>query len=140
MPRNSVGEIGWQPLRVEGAVRTPRSLGFGDLAALPGQIPDVGALVANRQGGAVAFRSLLDSVGVSPNATQVLLESLDGGFSQEAPLASLQTAVLVYRLGDAPLPAELGGPVRFLIPNVEECAGGVDRCTNVKALGRVHVS
>jgi len=127
-------------LRVEGAVRASRAFGFADLAALPDQIPDVGTVVADRQGGAVPFRALLETVGVSPDATRVVLESLDGRFSQEAPLGSLQTAVLVYRLADRPLPTELGGPVRFLIPDVEECGAGVDRCTNVKALGLVRIS
>src|SRR5262249_61788765 len=63
-----------------------------------------------------------------------------GKFSQQAPLAALQSAVLVYRLGELPLPAEKGGPVRFLIPNLEECnVGGVDRCANVKALARLRI-
>ena len=133
-------DVGVAELRVEGAVRATRAFGFADLAALPDQSPDVGTLVADREGGAVPFRTLLDEVGVSPAATRVVLESLDGRFSQEAPLASLQSAVLVYRLSDDPLPADLGGPVRFLIPDVEECGVGVDRCTNVKALGLVRIS
>jgi hypothetical protein len=49
--------------------------------------------------------------------------------------------VLVYRLGDGPLPESQGGPVRLLIPNLEECLSeAVDRCTNVKGLGTVIVS
>jgi len=128
-------------LRVDGDIRTPREFGFDDLAALPDQIADVGMLAAGREGGAVRFRSLLDAVGVSAAASRATLESIDGTFSQDAPLAALQSAVLVYRLGERPLPADRGGPVRFLIPNLEECdVGGVDRCTNVKALGRVRIS
>ena len=128
-------------LRVEGEVRAPRGFGFDDLARLPGQITDVGALVAGRKGAAVPFLSVLDAVGVDAGARRVTLQSEDGKFSQDAPLEALRTAVLVYRLGDQPLPADQGGPVRFLIPNLEECAtGGVDRCTNVKALGRIVLS
>jgi hypothetical protein len=127
-------------VRVDGQVRTPREFAFADLASLPGQIPDVAALVPGREGGAVALRSVLDAVGASAAATLVTLESADGKFAQQAPLAALQSAVLVYRLGDRPLPPERGGPVRFLIPDLDECnVGGVDRCTNVKALARVRI-
>ena len=125
-------------LRIEGTTGETRDLGFDDLAALPGQIENVGLLVAGREGGAVALRSVLDLVGGPAGARQAMLESSDGTFSQVAPLDALGSALLVYRLGDGPLPADRGGPVRFLIPNLEECgAAGVDRCTNVKALGRI---
>jgi DMSO/TMAO reductase YedYZ molybdopterin-dependent catalytic subunit len=127
-------------VRIEGQVQTPRDFDFADLASLPGQIADVATLVPGREGGAVALRSLLEAVGAPATATRVTLESADGKFSQQAPLAALHSAVLVYRVGDRPLPADKGGPVRFLIPNIEECnIGGVDRCTNVKALARVRV-
>jgi DMSO/TMAO reductase YedYZ molybdopterin-dependent catalytic subunit len=128
-------------LRVEGLVGSPREFGFEELSCLSGQIADVGALVAGREGGAVRFQSILDTVGPAAQANRVTLESADGKFTQDAPLEALRTAVLVYRLGDRPLPADHGGPVRFLIPNLEECAtGGVDRCTNVKGLGRIVLS
>ena len=128
-------------LRIEGEIRAPGEFGFDDLAALPDQIADVGTVAPGREGGAVPFRSLLDTVGVLGTASRVTLESIDGTFSQDAPLAALQSAVLVYRLGAEPLPADQGGPVRLLIPNLEECnVSGVDRCTNVKALGRVRIS
>lgn len=127
-------------LRIEGTVHRPSDLGFEDLAALPDQIADVAVLVPGRRGGAVPFRALLDKVGVSEQASRATLESTDGKFSQQAPLAALESAVLVYRLADGPLPADLGGPVRFLIPGVEDCSvPGVDRCTNVKSLGRVRI-
>jgi DMSO/TMAO reductase YedYZ molybdopterin-dependent catalytic subunit len=124
-------------LEVDGAVRTPCALGFDDLAALPGQIADVSALVSGRVGGAVRLASILERAGVASDATQVTLVSSDG-FAQSAPLAALGQAIVLYRLGDDPLPAEEGGPLRFLVPNAAECAAmGVDRCTNVKYLGRI---
>ena len=127
-------------VRIDGQVRTPREFAFADLASLPGQIADVAALAPGREGGAVTLRSVLDAVGTSATATRVTLESSDGKFSQQAPLVALQSAVLVYRLGGLPLPVEKGGPVRLLIPNLEECnVGGIDRCTNVKALARVWI-
>jgi DMSO/TMAO reductase YedYZ molybdopterin-dependent catalytic subunit len=127
-------------LRVEGEVRRPGEFSFEDLAALPGQIADVASLVPGRAGSAVRFQSVLEAASVSEAASRVTLESADGKFSQQAPLAALRTALLVYRLGEAPLPPDKGGPVRFLIPNLEECeTGGVDRCTNVKALRLVRI-
>jgi DMSO/TMAO reductase YedYZ molybdopterin-dependent catalytic subunit len=128
-------------LRIEGRVRQPRELSFDDLAALPGQIDDVGTLAPGRKGGAVRLGAVLDAAVPEADATAVTLESTDGAFSQEAPLAALREAVVIYRLGEEPLPPEEGGPVRFLIPNLEECLSeGVDRCTNVKRLGRIRVA
>jgi DMSO/TMAO reductase YedYZ molybdopterin-dependent catalytic subunit len=127
-------------IRVEGEVASAREFAFEDLAALPGQIDDVGRLAAGRVGGAVELRSVLEAVGVAERASRATLESDDGKFSQEAPLAALAGAVLIYRFGDGPLPRDKGGPVRFLIPNLEECnVAGVDRCTNVKALARIRI-
>ena len=124
-------------LEVDGAVRAPRTLAFDDLAALPGQIADVATLVRGRVGGAVRLATILESVGAAPEATHVTLVSTDG-FAQSAPLAALGQAVVLYRLGDGPLPAEEGGPLRFLVPNAAECAAmGIDRCTNVKYLVRI---
>lgn len=127
-------------LRVEGAVAAPRTFGFADLAALPAQVPDVGALVPGRTGGAVRLQALLDAVGVAAGATRLRLEASDGSFAQEAPLDALRAALVAYRLGDASLPAAHGGPIRFLVPDVEAClAAGVDRCTNVKGLGLIRL-
>lgn len=125
---------------MEGRVERPAELGFEELSRLPGQIADVGSVAPGRQGGAVRLRSLLDVVGLAAGASEVTLSSADGKFRQSAPLSALAEAVLVYRLGDAPLPEAQGGPVRFLIPNLEECLSeGVDRCTNVKGLGAILV-
>jgi DMSO/TMAO reductase YedYZ molybdopterin-dependent catalytic subunit len=127
-------------IRVDGKVRTARDFSFADLAALPEQIADVAAIVPGRAGGAVRLSALLTAAGASADATAVTLESSDGKFSQQAPLAALGSAIVVYRLGDARLPSERGGPARFLIPNLEDCnLPGVDRCTNVKALARIEV-
>jgi DMSO/TMAO reductase YedYZ molybdopterin-dependent catalytic subunit len=127
-------------LRVEGEVATPRDFTFEELAALADQIEDVGLLVPGRVGGAVRLRSILAAVALSRQATHLTLESVDGSFSQSAPLEAVGEALVVYRLGDEPLPATQGGSIRFLIPNLEDChVGGVDRCTNVKALGTIRI-
>ena len=53
----------------------------------------------------------------------------------------MRNALVAYRLDNEPLPEKKGGPFRFLIPNVEECAiGEVDACANVKFLGEIRFS
>src|SRR5882724_6881610 len=108
-------------LRVDGEVHRPRDFGFADLASLPEQVEDVGTLAPGRQGGAVKLTALLEAVGVSTAASHVTLESTDGKFSQQAPIGGVRSALVIYRICEAPLPASEGGPIRFLIPNLEEC-------------------
>lgn len=128
-------------LRIEGEVRSPRDFGFDDLRALPGQVEDVGQIVPGREGSGIRLRSILDLVGPHGAAKYITLESTDGKFSASVPLEAVRDAIVAYRLEDEPLPSKKGGPFRFLIPNVEECAvGEVDACANVKFLGRVHLS
>jgi 2-dehydropantoate 2-reductase len=129
-------------LRVEGEVRIPREFRFVDLAALPGQVPDIGALLPGRMGGGVWLHSLLEATGARPQASHVTLHATDGDFSASVPLEAVRDrAIVVYRLGDAPLPTAQGGPLRFFITNVEECAiGEVDACANVKFLGTIELT
>ena len=47
----------------------------------------------------------------------------------------------LYRLNDAPLPREQGGPVRFLIRDPAQChTSELDDCANVKYLDRIELS
>lgn len=125
-------------LVVEGAVATPRTFGFEDLAGLPEQVADLAGVAPGRAGSGVRLTAILQAVGSAAGATDVTLESADGAFSQTAPLAALVDAVVAYRLGDAPLPEAEGGPLRFFAPRGAG-GGAVDRCTNVKGLGRIRV-
>lgn len=127
-----------EQLRIAGEVRAARAFSFADLAALPNQVSDISQLIPGREGGGVRLQSILDTVHPSPAATYITLKSTDGKFSASIPLAAVRNAVVAYRLGSDPLPAKKGGPFRFLIPNVEECAiGEVDACANVKFLGEI---
>jgi 2-dehydropantoate 2-reductase len=123
-------------LRVEGVVCTPGTFDFAALAALPDQIADVGTLIPGRQGGGVRLRVLLDAVAPLAQATHLTLHASDGSYSASVPLDAVRDrGIVAYRLGDAPLPATQGGPLRFYIAGVEECAvGEVDACANVKFL------
>jgi len=129
-------------LRVEGEVATPREFGFTDLATLPNQVPDVGTLIPGREGGAVRLRTLLDEAGVQDRATHVTLHATDGDYSASVPLeAVIDRALIVYRIGDAPLTEAQGGPMRFLITDVDACGvSEVDACANVKFLRTVQLS
>jgi len=128
-------------LRVSGQVIAPCELGWRDLAALPEQIDDVATVVPGREGGAVRLRAVLARAGLKDGATHLTCASLDGSFAASVALAAVRDAVIVYRLGDAPLPAEKGGPLRFYIPATDECLRGeIDHCANVKNLGTLHVT
>lgn len=129
-------------LHVAGAVGTPRTFTFADLAALPAQLPDVGTLIPGRQGGAVRLRTLLDAVSPQPQATHLTLHATDATFSASVPLdAVIDRAVIVYRLAENPLPTSQGGPLRFLVTDVEACGvAEVDACANVKFLGTIELT
>ena len=65
----------------------------------------------------------------------------EGDYSASVPLSAvIDQAILIYRLGDGPLPAAQGGPIRFLIPDVAACqTAEVDSCANVKFLRRIEL-
>lgn len=120
-------------LAVEGLIERPREFGDDDLAALGGQIDDVATVVPGREGRAVRLASLLESVGVREGASHLTVVAESETFAASVPLDAVGDAVLVYRLGDAPLPERLGGPVRLLIPDAARCGRDeVDTCANVK--------
>lgn len=128
-------------LRIEGLVTTPCTLEFAELAGLEEQVPDVSAVIPGRVGAAVAVRALLARAGVRPEATRVTVVSRVGFFKADVPLAAAQTALLAYRLGDAPLPQQQGGPLRFYVPDATACGlEGIDACANVKDVGVLRVS
>jgi DMSO/TMAO reductase YedYZ molybdopterin-dependent catalytic subunit len=129
-------------LRVGGEVVTPRQFSFDDLAALPHQIPDISVLAPRRRGRAVRLRVLLDETGLGERATYLTLYADDGEYSASVPLdAVIDHAVVIYGLDNQPLPAEQGGPMRFLIPDVTVCGiGEVDACANVKYLSSIEAS
>lgn len=129
-------------LRIDGEVQTPGDFGFADMTVLPDQIADVAMLMPGRRGAAIRLRTLLETTGLSPRATHLTLHATGGDYAASVPLdAVIDRAILVYRVGDVPLPINQGGPVRFFIPDVEACGmGEVDACANVKYLGRIEVT
>lgn len=128
-------------LHVEGAIAEPMALDLDDLRALPGQIEDVASLVPGRQGGGVRLGAILDRARPHPDAHAVALLSADAAFAADAPLAAARDGIVVYRLGEDPLPEKLGGPIRFLLVAPAGCEpdGGLTACANVKQLDVIRV-
>ena len=139
---NGDGVQGEAMLEVTGLVQHPRVFAFRDLVSLPGQVPDIAAIFPKRSGGAIRLDALLAAAGLRSGASHLTLESTDGKFSASVPLdAVAPRGIVVYREGDVPLPEDKGGPVRFLIQDVESCGlAEVDLCANVKFLGRIVVT
>lgn len=133
-----MGEV----LEVCGQVQQPGAFDFEALAQLSGQIEEISALVPGRSGGGVRLASLLAAVRPRPEATHLTVESGDGSFSASVPLSDVVgSGVVLYRLGLQALPAQQGGPFRFLITDAQTCAtGGVDLCANVKFVDRMVLS
>ena len=123
-------------ISVEGAVGSTKSFGFDELRGLPGQIADVGEIVAGRSGEAVRLASVLDSSGIDASATHLTVESDDESFAASVPLEAVRDAVVVYAMDGSPMPREKGGPFRLLIPDAARCGSAeVDKCANVKNVG-----
>jgi G3E family GTPase len=106
----------------------------GELVALPGGVPDVGALVPKRSGEAARVSALLDAHGATKPGSAVVCAA-DGFASEPVPLAALREGLLVHSQAGAPLDAKQGGPYRLLIP--EGVPGAPSACANVKGVVRI---
>jgi DMSO/TMAO reductase YedYZ molybdopterin-dependent catalytic subunit len=129
-------------LIIEGELDRPRSIDLAELRRVPAQIEDVSKVVPGRDGSAVWLRDVLAESGVKTSARFATLASGDGKFAISVPLRPLlERAMLVYRKGDAALPAAKGGPVRLLLTGKVECeAPDIDACAMVKGLARIRVT
>lgn len=132
-------------LRVDGLVSKPLEYTFEDLKSLPDdvQIPDVGRLNPKRPGSGVTLRGLLNLAGTQPESFWLTFHATRDDFAASIPAdpAVIETGVIVYALEGQPLPAEKGGPTRFLIPDPATChTAELDECANVKFLDRIEVT
>ncbi len=100
------------------------------LAALPGQVPDVGAVVPGRAGAGVPLREVLGLV-PAPAGARFVVVARDGLTTAPVPVESVD-GVLVHTLDGGPLPDKQGGPFRLLAPTGSSCA-------NVKGVARIRV-
>jgi hypothetical protein len=107
-----------------------------DCARLPvsDQVADVAALVPGRAGKAVRLSALLQRAGAEPSPRFLHIASKDPAFAVSLPVDEAKGALVVYALGDAPLPEAKGGPFRLLVP------GHADECVHVKQLASIDLS
>lgn len=111
-----------------------RAFSFAELQDLPGQLDDIGKFVPDRSGEAVSVDALLSAAGIDDQNTRATFKSGDD-FSADVDIRTVrENGWLVFRLDGAPLPARYGGPLRLLIPGLD------DRCANVKSVDRIVVS
>jgi hypothetical protein len=110
-----------------GLVTTPVLLSYADLldSAAEEQAcvlacigsPAGGPLTGSARWAGVPLRHLLAEAGISSAARHVHLHAADG-YATSVPLEWAQDALLAWRMNDAPVPLEHGGPVRLLVPGL----------------------
>ena len=131
-------------LIVDGAVARPSSFSYDDLAALPeaDQVRDVSRFPSKKQGDGVTLEAILARVIPEAGANYLTLHASKDDFHVSVPLAPIRAeGVVLYRLHDAPLPRDQGGPIRFLIRDPSAChTSELDDCANVKYLDRIELS
>jgi len=96
--------------------------------------------VGTAEWGGTPLKPLLDEVGASPDAVEVLFSALDRGvegglpqaYERALPIGEVEQALLVYEMNGAPLPPQHGFPLRLVVP-------GWYGMQNVKWLTRVTV-
>jgi DMSO/TMAO reductase YedYZ molybdopterin-dependent catalytic subunit len=123
-------------LIVDGAVDSPLRLNFAALADFPeaDQIRDVSRFHPTRKGDGVALDAILDRAGVSTGADHLTLHAHRDDFHVSVPLVPLRgQGIVVYCVGAGTLALEHGGPIRFLIRDLDDCA-------NVKYLSRIELT
>lgn len=131
-------------LLIDGEVSRPARLDWAALRALPQayQIDDVSQIDPKRPGGAVWLSGLLAQVEPRPSATHLTLHATADDFHASVPLAAVrESGLLIYRLGEEPLPVSKGGPLRFYIRDHASCqAAEIDECANVKFVDRIELT
>ncbi len=114
-------------LEIKGKVRTPFSISYDELLAMPQvEAPITLACVSNRVGGTligtamwqgVELRTLLDRAGVEPSGEQIVGTSVDGynaGFPTSAAFDGRSSLVAIGMNG-VPLPLDNGFPARIVV-------------------------
>jgi hypothetical protein len=126
------GMAGVPILRIGG--KNQVDLTYQDLCVSPGQIEDVSKEVPGRRGQAVRIRHLLDTDQVPPKPKEVVFQAGDDEFSARVSFDLVkEKGLFLYRIDGEPLPESQGGPLRLLIPGIN------DRCSNVKNVVRMQL-
>lgn len=117
-PKRSMAEY---RLRISGRVRTPGTLSFDELTALPQtrMTKDfqcvTGWRVTDVHWRGVLLRDLLDHVGTAAEATALELVSFDGVYTESLTMeqARREDMLIALSMFDKPVTTEHGGPVRL---------------------------
>jgi len=124
----------------------PVSYCFADLTkhARGLEIADISSIFPNRKGSGCYFRPLLERLKTHQDQaaiSEVTLSSSTDAFSKTIAWDLIsEQAVLITAFNDQPLPTEMGGPFRLLVPNTVMCGQGeLDNCVNVKYLDQIAV-
>lgn len=104
------------------------------LETLPDPIPDVSTLFPKREGHAARVAALLDALEVGRDGVAVVVAG-DGFAAEPVSLDVLRTGVLLHGHRNGPLPDELGGPFRLLIP--DDASSEPVSCANVKGVAKI---
>ncbi len=110
-------------LKVSGLVERPKTFTLGDLMAMPVTKLDLafqcvtGWRVPDVHWEGVHLTHILDAVGVKPGAVALTFESYDRADTESLTLdqARLPDVIVAYRMLDAPITTEHGGPVRLYV-------------------------
>lgn len=149
-PGPKIDKNKWR-LRIEGEVEKPFEIDFDELtklesAKIPAMLecagnsrsflePKVKGVqwriggVGNAEWTGVPLSILLDRAGITPTATEIILEGADRGkledpksprgeinFARSIPIAKAADVLLAYQMNDVDLPPEHGFPVRAIVP------------------------
>jgi DMSO/TMAO reductase YedYZ molybdopterin-dependent catalytic subunit len=112
-------------LRVFGLVDHERTLSWDELRAFPNVdvVVDIHCVTKwskfDMKWKGVRVRDVLESCGVDARATHVVQHAAYG-YTTNTPLHEVlaNEALIAWSVGDAPIPAEHGGPVRMVIPRL----------------------
>jgi DMSO/TMAO reductase YedYZ molybdopterin-dependent catalytic subunit len=119
-------------LSIDGEVNLPREFTWDELRALPQQIKEHSVLLGGRAIIGVRLKAVIAELGVKKWARFVVVRAEDE-YVANIPLASATDCLLVYAVGNEPLPSALGGPARLL-------GRGLVRCSNVKRVCRISLA
>ena len=131
-------------LRIEGEVQVPLALTIEDLLAIDAadQVRDVSRFHPGRKGDGVTLESLLTRAQPKPEANYLTLHAKRDDFHVSVPLDAVRAeGIVVFRIGDQPLLAAQGGPIRFLIRDPAAChTDELDDCANIKYLDVIELT
>lgn len=127
-------------LAITGHVEQPSLLTFVQLCALQPQVENAAELAPGMNASGLRLEVLFSLARLKPQASQVVLISRDGAFSARMALQAARECLLLYRLGSAPLPPALDGPMRLMVGEPGLCRTGKgEPCSSVRFLGGIEV-